>query len=75
MSILSADRVFMCDFPQRDRTPGSNQYYTRKSPGELAVHRGQQEKSKVFLDMNIVTLLSKNSNPKSVRSRGGVSCR
>ena len=71
MSVLSADRVFMCDFPQRDRIPGCNQYYPIKSPGELAIHLEPKEKSEMFLVMNIVALLSENDNPRSVRSRGG----
>jgi|GEM_PF-4096883 len=75
MNVLSADRDFMCNFTQRDRTPVSNQYYRIKSPGELPVRLEPTEKSKMFLVMNIVALSPIDDNPRSVRSRGGVSCR
>ena len=75
MKTTSADRDFMCNFSQRDRIPGCNQYYRIKSPGELVIRLEPTEKSKMFLVMNIVALSPIDDNLKSVRSRGGVSCR
>ena len=70
MSVLSADGVFMCDFQQRDRTPGCNKYHTRRIPGFLGNFLGLKRIDIDFQDMIIVALLPTSDNPESVRSRG-----